>query len=236
MITFEIVLTGNLSELARRPRIQRRLPSTTTVKDALESVGVPHVEIGRVTLDGHLATLEQLIGNQETLVAHPVDSIPVAAPAFICDFHLGKLARLLRFCGFDSLWNHAWRETTLARLAGQEDRIVLSRHRALLKRKTLTIGMLIRSNDADRQLVEVLQRFRITDRITHPGRCATCNGALMFTPRDKVTAPIPPRTAAWKDGYWVCRQCGQLFWDGTHVEHLKNRVENAIHHANRDDS
>jgi len=235
MITFEIILTGNLSHLVHSARVQRRLPAVTTVKDALEAMGIPHVEIGAVTLDGHQATIDHLIQDQMTLIAHPVAPMPVAAPSFICDVHLGKLARLLRFCGFDTVWNRTWREETLARLASREDRLLLSRHRALLKRKTIKNGMLIRSGDADQQLIEVLRRFRITDRINRPGRCASCNGVLQFTPRDQVSTPIPPLTAAWRDEYWVCRQCGHLFWNGTHVEHLNNRVETAIHHADRDD-
>ena len=105
---------------------------------------------------------------------------------------------------------------------------MLSRHRALLKRSTVTSGMLIRSDHADSQLVEVLRRFRLAKQVARPGRCAACNGLLVATAKADVPVAIPPRTAAWRDQYWLCAGCGQLFWDGTHVERLRARVAQAI--------
>ena len=74
----------------------------------------------------------------------------------------------------------------------------------------------------------VLRRFRLADRVTRPGRCAACNGVLEATRREDVTVPIPPRTRAWLEDYWVCKACGKLFWEGTHVERLRERVELAV--------
>ena len=148
-------------------------------------------------------------------------------PRFVCDLHLGKLARLLRFCGLDTVWDRTLREPGLALLAARQRRTVISRHRALLTRNAVARGLLVRANDADTQLTEVLRRFRLADRITSPGRCTRCNGELEPRHRDQVPVPIPPRTAAWRDRYWLCRDCGHLFWEGTHVARLRARVVRA---------
>jgi uncharacterized protein with PIN domain len=119
----------------------------------------------------------------------------------------------------------------LARLAAVQGRTLLSRHRALLKRRQVTRSLLVRSDHADRQLAEVLRRFQLAGRISRPGRCPACNGVLASRHRDEVLEAIPPRTAAWLDAYWLCEGCGQLFWEGTHVSRLRRRVEVAARRA-----
>ena len=39
-----------------------------------------------------------------------------------------------------------------------------------------------------------------------------------------VAERIPPRTARWKDEYFVCARCGRLFWEGTHWERIRERL------------
>ena len=229
MITCRIVLHGNLADLVRgRREVVRELPGPTSIKDAVEALGIPHVEIGLPS------DLSARVTDGAVLHIHPAADQELAHPRFVCDLHLGKLVRLLRFCGFDTRWNHTWRESALARIAAREGRTVLSRHRALLKRSAVTSGMLIRSDHADAQFGEVLRRFQLAARVTRPGRCAACNGLLVATAKADVPVAIPPRTAAWRDQYWLCAGCGQLFWDGTHVERLRARVARAIATAGND--
>lgn len=232
MVTCSITLHGDLPDLAAgRCAIERRLPSPTSARDALEALGLPHGEIGEVRIDGQTKPLDALIDRDCDLAAWPAAPFPLDDPRFICDQHLGKLARLLRFCGFDTLWDRTAGEPVLARLAAVQGRTLLSRHRALLKRSLVTRSLLVRSDHADRQLAEVLRRFQLTGRISRPGRCPTCNGTLAWLCRDDVPVPIPPRTAAWLDAYWLCEGCGQLFWEGTHVTRLRRRVEAASRRA-----
>jgi uncharacterized protein with PIN domain len=51
-----------------------------------------------------------------------------------------------------------------------------------------------------------------------------CGGALQAVEKASVAARIPPRTARWKDDYFVCGRCGQLFWEGTHWERIRERL------------
>src|SRR5512145_407441 len=107
MIRVRLELGTGLAALlpGRRPpgpvTIDRRLPGPTSAKDALEALGLPHVEIGVVTLNGCATTLDQLLDDGAVLAAAPVAPAPLEHPRFLCDQHLGKLARLLRIMGFD---------------------------------------------------------------------------------------------------------------------------------------
>ena len=51
-------------------------------------------------------------------------------------------------------------------------------------------------------------------------RCMACGGALLAAAKQEVKERIPPRTARWKDEYWVCGTCTRLFWQGTHWERI----------------
>jgi hypothetical protein len=55
-----------------------------------------------------------------------------------------------------------------------------------------------------------------------------CGGTLVPTPKDVVRPRIPPRTALWKDEYFVCAGCGQLFWRGTHWERIEATLRRAV--------
>ena len=67
-------------------------------------------------------------------------------------------------------------------------------------------------------------RFVLATRIAPYSRCARCNGRVVPAPKGEVVARIPPRTAAWLEGYYLCEACGQLYWEGTHVERLRVRI------------
>lgn len=233
MLSYHLVLHGDLPALAGgRDHLTRRLPAPTSAKDAIEAVGIPHVEVGAVTLDDAPAALADRVADGTTLAAWSAEPHDLRDPRFLCDQHLGKLVRLLRFAGFDTAWDPSLREPQLALLASREGRTVVSRHRALLKRNQVNSGLLIRSNHADEQLTEVLRRFRLAGRVAAVGRCTRCNGPLVATAKQDVPVPIPPLTAAWREQYWLCAHCGHLFWEGTHVARLRWRVAAACAGAN----
>ena len=84
--------------------------------------------------------------------------------------------------------------------------------------------MLVLPDRADDQAVAVLRRFVLAGRIAPYSRCARCNGRVVPIAKAAVAARIPPRTAAWLDEYYGCEACGQLYWEGTHVERLRARI------------
>ena len=210
----------------------RRLPAPTSIKDAVEATGVPHGEIGRVTRSSEHDTVgkprpvspDELVADGDVLDIEAPAQLPLPRAGFICDQHLGKLARMLRIMGFDVLHGDDWREEEVARRAINEHRALLSRGRAVLMRKAVTVGLLIRSDRCDRQAVEVARRFSIAAAVQLFGRCGLCNGRLRTVAKQQVANRIPPRTAHWLDEYYLCTSCDQLYWEGTHVPILRQRV------------
>jgi hypothetical protein len=237
--TIALEFRGDLVELVRGSppawtgtRLVREVPEIPSLKDAIEAAGVPHVEVGGVsTPDGAALALDAPVPVTQPAVVHPIAPYRLEPPRFICDQHLGKLARLLRILGFDTVWNRTMLEPELARRALNEDRAVLSRGRAVLVRKSIARGLFIRSADADEQAVEALRRFQLADRVELFGRCSLCNGELVEVEKASVAARIPPRTSRWLDTYYLCSGCDQLYWEGTHVAALNRRLEAIVHRA-----
>lgn len=210
--------------------VERSLTEPTSLKDLIESLGVPHCEVGSVY---SLVSRKELSLDSPTV---PGDVLEVrgarphrlASPSFLCDGHLGKLALLMRVMGFDTAWDNSWSEPRMARRGVNENRTVLTRSRSLLKRSTMDNAMLIRSDDPDEQAREVLHRFLLADQVLMFGRCSKCNGLLREVAKTDIASRIPPRTAKWLDTYYLCRDCDQLFWEGTHVTALRRRVEKIL--------
>lgn len=258
MTTIEILLAGPLAGLAtgdfrgaaRRADgglcIERRLAASTSLKDAVEAVGVPHCEIGAIEVidpDGSRARLRpdallrELDAERLVVEVHPPRPTAVDSPRFLCDRHLGKLARRLRQLGFDTHWrgDPAGSDEELVRIHAEEGRIVLSGCRALLKRREIGRAQLVRSSEPLEQVAEVLRRWRLAGRVRWFGRCSRCNGPIDAVAKAEVADRIPPRTALWLDEYFLCRNCGQLYWEGTHVQKLTQRLREIVARCGEDD-
>jgi hypothetical protein len=55
-----------------------------------------------------------------------------------------------------------------------------------------------------------------------------CGGELLARAKEEVRPRIPPRTAGWKDDYFVCASCGRLYWEGTHWERIVPALRQAV--------
>jgi uncharacterized protein with PIN domain len=150
------------------------------------------------------------------------------APRFVCDSHLGRLARLLRLMGWDTLWRVDWTEPAIVRQVVNQRRTALSRSRGLLTRRELRGSLLIASDQPDQQAAQVVRVFELADRICLWGRCTRCNGKIEPVTKESVADRIPPKTARWLDEYHLCADCDQLYWQGTHTEALAARIANIV--------
>ncbi len=151
-----------------------------------------------------------------------------ALSGFVCDSHLGRLARLLRLMGFDTLWRLDWTEPALVRLVVNEGRVALSGSRSLLTRRELRGALLITSDQPDTQAAQVVRAFDLAAQVTLWGRCTRCNGLIRPVAKAAVADRIPPRTAGWLDEYHLCADCDQLYWRGTHTAALTERIAHII--------
>lgn len=121
-----------------------------SVKDAIESQGIPHTEAGQITANGMTVDFGYHCMNGDSIDVYSANSENVikngsnlrkeiiGLPRFILDVHLGKLSRHLRLLGFDCIYRNDFDDPDIVRLSAELDRVVLTRDRRLLCIRTVT--------------------------------------------------------------------------------------------------
>lgn len=221
---------ADLAGLVGADEVEVEPTGRRSVKDLVESVGIPHPEIGLLLVDGSQVGLDHQIHDGERVEVYPPhhDRVDAAAASlwpdppdprrFVLDVHLGTLARRLRLLGFDSWYRNDTDDATLAAIAVDDGRILLTRDRKLLMRRELIHGYAPRSDDPDTQAVEVVRRYGLAERRAPLTRCPRCNGELTPVTKAEVIDQLPPRTRREFDTFARCGRCGQVYWPGSHLD------------------
>lgn len=234
---FYAELNDFLPASRRHREFNLRFHGNPAVKDAVESLGVPHTEVDLILINGVEATFATRLEEGDRVSVYPVfESLdigpiarlrprPLRRPRFILDVHLGRLATYLRLLGFDAEYGNSSSDAELAQRAVAEGRTLLTRDRGLLKRAAITRGYSVRSTDPREQILEVLARFDLARQMRPFARCLACNGILDHVAKADVEAALPPRVAELNQHFKRCARCGRVYWQGTHYQHLKRFVE-----------
>ncbi|HEY1212436.1 MAG TPA: Mut7-C RNAse domain-containing protein [Bryobacteraceae bacterium] len=97
--------------------------STDTIKHVIESLGVPHTEIGRIRVNGQIAPASARVTEGDHLEVYPHPQPVILDQArFVLDGHLGRLAAYLRMLGFDVWYDRFADDARLAAVSGGEGR------------------------------------------------------------------------------------------------------------------
>lgn len=209
----------------------------TAVKDAIEAIGIPHVEVDLILADGESVDFSWTLSPGSRIAVYPVfESFDIARTTklrpvalrevrFALDVHLGKLTKRLRLLGFDSMPPPSADDPTFAAFAKRERRVMLTRDRELLKRREITHGYWLRSTQAEAQTREVVRRFDLARAVRPFTRCTICNGLLQRHEDAAVDQRIPDAVRAFHQELYRCPQCGRIYWPGSHFTRLAAFVE-----------
>ncbi|MGV0836537.1 Mut7-C RNAse domain-containing protein [Mycolicibacterium thermoresistibile] len=230
-------LNDFLSPAVRMTTVRRPFRSHQTVKDILEAMGIPHTEVDLIVVNGIPRDFGHRPSTGDRIAAYPVfealdiGSIarlrptPLRAPRFVIDVNLGRLARLLRLLGFDVWWSSSADDAELAEISLGQQRILLTRDRDLLKRRAVTHGLFVRSDQPEQQVIEVVTRLDLRRRLAPFTRCLRCNGRLVAVGKDEVLDRLEPLTRRYYDDFSRCADCGQIYWPGSHHRRMVALVD-----------
>ena len=172
-----------------------------SIKNTIEAIGVPHSEIEVILVDGKSVGFDYLIRGGEMISVYPVfESFDVAPlilvrpeplrkTKFILDVNLGKLARKLRLLGFDSLFSNNFSDKEIVKLSSQQQRIILTRDKGILKYSTVTHGYWVRNEKPAEQLRETVKRLQLENNFKPFTRCSNCNQRLLSVDKKRF-APL----------------------------------------------
>jgi uncharacterized protein with PIN domain len=211
-----------------------------SIKDMIESLGVPHTEVDLILVGGESVDFSYIVKDKDRISVYPVfESIdisslvrlrphPLREIRFVLDNHLGKLASYLRLLGFDTAYRNNYSDTDLALLSSNENRILLTRDRGLLKRSMVTYGYCVRDTDPERQLIEVIRRFDLSHVCSPFNRCLSCNALLEPVSKEAISDRLPPKVRQHYDEFHICRTCDRVYWKGSHYERMQQFISEIL--------
>ena len=235
-LRFYAELKDFLAPARRSGTVTHSFRASGSVKDVIESYGVPHTEVDVILANGESVDFSYQVVDGDRISVYPmfeafdvsalvrVRPQPLREVRFVLDGHLGKLARHLRLLGFDARYANDPTDVDLVAISTSERRVLLTRDVGLLKRGAVTHGCFVRSTDPREQVREVLRRLQLVDRIDPYTRCLACNGSLEPIAKADVEDRLPPKTRELYDEYRSCTACRRIYWRGAHHRRLDSIV------------
>jgi len=135
---------------------------------------------------------------------------------FIADMMLGRLARWLRLYGYDTLYGVKDDDEIIA-IGRREGRVILTRDSGLAERaKKLGLEVILLDSNSLEGQVRELKRFGVELKELFPpnARCPKCNGPIRPVSKEEVRDKVPSKVYESYDEFYVCEDCGQIYWPG----------------------
>jgi uncharacterized protein with PIN domain len=224
----------------RKQAFRHSCAQHATVKNAIESLGVPHTEVELILVNGRSVGFSHRVQEGDWISVYPkfesldvspilrVRARPLRETRFVADAHLGGLAKYLRLLGFDTLYHNDYDDGDLARVSASEHRILLTRDRDLLMHRVITHGCYLRARKPDDQLQEVLVRLDLFGALRPFSRCLRCNGGLVRIDKEALRPRLLETTLRIYNEFWTCPGCDRVYWAGPHFRRLRQIVEAAL--------
>jgi uncharacterized protein with PIN domain len=144
---------------------------------------------------------------------------------FLADRTVGKLAKWLRIIGFDTRYDI---DACSGRSSegSEPDRILLTRSRRAIEKTSFKVSLLIRSDHIEKQLRQVIRDLKIDKAGIRPfSRCIRCNTRIRPVERSAVFGRVPDYIWENCQDFRQCENCSRIYWEGTHIERGKERIE-----------
>jgi len=214
-----------------------------SVKHLVESLGVPHSEIDLILAnrdpvgfaylaqDGDLISIYPVFESIDIGAVGRLQPIPHSNTRFVLDTHLGQLAAYLRLLGFDSLYQNDYDDEDLAKISSEQQRILLTKDRGLLKRTIVSHGYCIRESNPRLQLLEVIRRFDLRGDINPFHRCLKCNGLLKSVEKEVILDRLEHNTSRYFNEFRICASCDQIYWKGSHYDRMQRFLDEILNPA-----
>jgi hypothetical protein len=230
-------LNDFLPQDKKKIRFEYEFTGTPSVKDIIESMGVPHTEIDMILVNGTSVSFSHKLTDSDDVSIYPVFEsfdikeqqhlrpFPLRDPKFVLDVHLGSLARYMRMGGFDALYRNNYSDKELVEISINERRTILTKDKEILKRNDVTHGYWVRNVTSEDQLKEVIKRFQLENQIVPFTRCIECNELLQTAEKSDVLAELPEKVKEWHDEFKKCPKCGRTYWKGSHYEKMHSFID-----------
>lgn len=207
-----------------------------SIKDIIESMGIPHTEIGTIRCGQEEVNFGFIPETSMTItlfeIPPPFDVTcptclrpdPLKEIRFIADLNVSKIATLLRMSGIDTQISADLSDNEIASIAHESKRIVLSKDLGLLKHRKITFGRYVRAIDPEDQLKEIINFFNLTPHLDPFSRCLRCNTLLTPVEKKDILSRLQPKTRLYFNRFKICTRCNRIYWKGSHHEGMVKKM------------
>lgn len=241
MVTATFRFYEELNDFLPRERRRREFSApcarAATTKHMIEALGVPHTEVELILVNGESSGFDRLLEEGDRVAVYPKFETFDIAPLlrvrgqplgdspgrlrFVADAHLGGLARLLRMAGFDTLYDNHFHDDEIVAIAAAQERVVLTRDRELLKRRSVTHGCYLHALKPAEQFRELFERLDLAAAARPFTICLHCNLSLRAVDKARVLDQLPPSVRELHDEFNTCDCCRRVFWKGSHHKRMQ---------------
>jgi uncharacterized protein with PIN domain len=144
---------------------------------------------------------------------------------FAADRMLGRLARMLRLLGYDTVYAADMTTPRLLEIARGREREALTRGDAAKRFPGLANVFSLQSEHPPEQLKEVAQRYSLDIRAGLWTRCTLCNATIGPVDKSEVESHVPPKAFQVYKQFYRCTGCGHIYWQGSHVERILKNLD-----------
>jgi len=147
---------------------------------------------------------------------------------FGVDAMLGRVARVLRLFGFDTLYFRDEDDLSILARCLKEHRILITADREFFRlAKGWNLNVVLAPSEEVNPWEfarKVVEDLKLKECARPFSRCPKCNGEIEMVHRDRLVGFVHPYVWHRHEYFAVCKECGQIYWEGTHIERIRKRL------------
>jgi uncharacterized protein with PIN domain len=190
-----------------------------SIKETIEEFGVSPSLVDMVLVNGKPVDFRYILKDGDRVSVYPVfeklniqsvsllRKFPLRRIQFIADVDLQDMVQLMRILGFDVIFNPSYKLPDIIDISKQENRIILTNRKELLKSESVTHAVRIGLGTAMEKVKNVMDDLDVKDRIKPFSKCLGCNNLLENRQTKEFLDRISPETKRIYKKYLLCKSC-----------------------------
>lgn len=143
---------------------------------------------------------------------------------FLCDQMLANLGKWLRAAGYDTeIIETPTEDQKIYQRAVNEQRVLLTRDRTFPTDEKIVL--ILQGNSVASCVQELNHVYKLNWLFAPFSRCLKCNSLLVVPDAKIIAEQAPAHTRATLEELWYCPKCRQVYWKGSHTEHMLEQLE-----------
>lgn len=110
----------------------------------------------------------------------------------------------------------------------RDSRIVITRDRELLKRRSITHGCFVHTLKSEQQFREIFDRLDLARSARPFTLCMHCNAPLRSIEKELVEHRLPPTVRMHHEHFTICDACQRIFWKGSHWQRMRSMLDDVL--------